>query len=338
MARSSDYRASQNIEVLIKKETTVGTAVTADMVKYQVTSFSIPEASVPVEYSAQRAGQFTQTSTQGHHSEGTKMWTFDLTMRGTPTAMKIACDSVFEDNASEFVLNNDYEFPQASYKHASTSSPGTYTVFFQNGGSGDTNAHMVLSGCVGTGFTITEDIGSEGGEAVLTINLATAYMPVYTNTSPTGTTTCDEDTPKNIRNLSHTNTHIDVGGTDHEQTLHSFNVTVTRPIERIGFVNTTSGQYYPHGYAMTGPFEVTGSMTVVKNTDVDDLKARFYDGNTVGIEIGESSGMAISATKAYLNEPTVDNGGPMLMETIPFTVVSADAVDTTTEMLGITWA
>ena len=87
---------------------------------------------------------------------------------------------------------------------------------------------------------------------------------------------------------------------------------------------------------MTGNFEITGSMTVIRNDDVHDLLAKFYDSNTVDINIAESSGFAIALDKCLINEPTIDNGGAVLTETIPFTVVGADDISSSTKMLGIT--
>ena len=89
---------------------------------------------------------------------------------------------------------------------------------------------------------------------------------------------------------------------------------------------------------MTGGFEVSGSMTVIRNDDVHDLLAKFYDSNTVDINIQESSNFAVALDKCLLGESTIDNGGAVLMQTIPFTVVGADDVSSTTKMLGITIA
>ena len=91
---------------------------------------------------------------------------------------------------------------------------------------------------------------------------------------------------------------------------------------------------------MTGGFEVSGSMTVIRNEDVHDLhdSGRFRDSNTVAVNIAESSNFAVAIPKAFINEPSIDNGGAVLMETIPFTVVGADDFSSASKMLGITIA
>ena len=343
MSQATNYFPSQNVSVWIEKETKVGrsqddTVDNAGLTKLQVTSFSIPEASVPVEYSAQRAGMFTQTASQGHHSQGTKMWTFDTTLRGTPTSVLLATEAVFEQASSEAVLYNNYTFPTASYEHDSTSTPATFNIRFIDAGADATKHNIICRGCVATGFTLTEDIGSEGGELVCTINWATAYMPDNVTAQADDDITSaayDTGTPKNIRSLDTSTTGIN-GGSLEKLVIQSWELSVNRTLERVHYIDSTDGQFEPFGYAMTGGFEVTGSMTVIRNDDIASLLAKFYDSNTVDINIAESSGFAIALDKCFLNEPSIDNGGAVLMETIPFTVVGADDISSATKMVGIT--
>ena len=336
MAQATNFFPSQNVEVWYQKESQVGNQPDdSGLKKLQVTSFSIPEASVPVEYSAQKSGQFTMTSSQGHHSEGTKLWTFETVLRGTPDSVLLATEAVFEDASSEAVLNNDYTFPSATYVN-DASSASTFEFRFINGGSDATLHNLVLQGCVGTGFTLAEDIGSEGGELVCTINWATAYYPTYSS-DDVASPAYDTGTPKNIRSLQSSSTGIN-GGSLEELVISSWELSVSRTIERIHYADNTSGTFEPLGYAMVGGFEVTGSITAIRNDDIHDLIAKFRDSNTVDINIQESSNFAIALDRCFINEPSIDNGGAVLTETIPFTVVGADDISSTTKMVGITIA
>tara|TARA_Y100001963_G_scaffold33588_1_gene46641 strand:+ start:335 stop:1384 length:1050 start_codon:yes stop_codon:yes gene_type:complete len=349
MSQAANYFPSQNVSVWLEKETKVGrsqddTVDNAGLKKLQVTSFTIPEASVPLEFSSARSGQFVTTATQGHHSQGTKLWTFDTVLRGTHDSVNLATDAVFEGGAdpSEAVLNNDYVFPTASYKHDSTSSPATFNLRFIDAGADATKHNVVLRGCVGTGFTLTEDIGSEGGELVCTISWATAYMPDNVSAQADddiGSAAYDTGTPKNIRSLASGSTGIN-GGALEELVVQSWELSVQRTIERIHYADTTNGSYEPFGYAMTGGFDVTGSMTVIRNDDVHDLidGGEFHNSTAVDINIAESSGFAIAMDKCLLGEATIDNGGAVLTNTIPFTVVADDDISSTTKMLGVSIA
>lgn len=337
MAQATNFFPSQNTSVWYQKESTVGSEPDdAGLKRLQTTSFTIPEASVPLEFSSARSGQFVTTASQGHHSQGTKLWTFDTVLRGTPDAVLLATEAVFEDASSEAALANNYSFPHATYKFGAGSA-STFDIRFENGGADSTAVNIECGACVGTGFTLSEDIGSEGGELVCTINWATAMMPVHSSTALGGTDAFDTGTPKNIRSLNAGTTGIN-GGALEELVIQSWELSCNRTIERIHYGDTTDGEYNPLGYAMTGGFEVTGSITCIRNDDVHDLLAKFYDSNTVDINIAESSNFAIALDKCLLNESTVDNGGAVLTQTIPFTVVGADDVSSSTKMLGITIA
>tara|TARA_R100000808_G_C2140855_1_gene148679 strand:- start:1068 stop:2093 length:1026 start_codon:yes stop_codon:yes gene_type:complete len=338
MAQAQNFRPSQDVSVHYQVEATPGTRPdNAGLKKLQATSFTIPEASVPVEYSSARSGQYVTTASQGHHSEGTKLWTFDTTLRGTPDSVLLATLGVFEDGSSEAELNNTYSYPVASYRVNSPSNCNTYDIRFHNAGAKDDVETVSAVGCVATGFTLSSDIGSEGGELVCTINWATGFKPTMIGDDLTSGA-YDTGTPKNIRNLHPANTYIN-DGSNEEIVIQSFELSVQRTIERIHYADNTSGTFAPFGYAMTGGLEVTGTITAIRNEDIYDLHdaGRFRDSNTVAIKIGESTAgdFTIDIPKAYLNEPSIDNGGAVLMETIPFTAVGADDISSASKMLGI---
>jgi hypothetical protein len=337
MAQATNYIASQNVSVWYQAETTVGASPdNTDLTKLQTTAFSLPEASVPVEYSTARSGQWTTLANQGHHSQGTKMWTFDTTLKGTPTAILLATQAIFEVGTTGAALNNDYAFPIVAYQDGSDTTPNTFELRFDGVGSDSTLNSLNCVGCVGTGFTFAQDIGSESGELVVTINWATAYQPSYVASALGGTSVYDTATPKNIRNLDIATTVMGA----QELVVASWELTCTRAMERISYQNATDADFKPFGYAMVGPFELAGSITSIRNQDTHDLNAKFYDGNTVVINIAESvaANFSIAIPTAYINEPTMDNGGAVLMQTLPFTVVGASTIGTSAPLITITAA
>jgi len=332
MAQATNYFPSQDVSVWIQDEAIVGTEPDdAALTRLQATSFTIPEASVPLEFSSARSGQYTTTATQGHHSQGTKLWTFDTTLRGTPFSVLKACQAVFEQGSSTAELDNDYTFDVAGYKVATGSGAKTHDIRFINGGSDTTNHNIEVSGCIGTGFTLSQDIGSEGGELVCTINWATGFMPVHSSTD-ISSPAYDEGTPKNIRNLALTTAEL--GSED--LVVQSWELSVQRTIERVHYSDITDGQFHPFGYVMTSPFEITGSLTVIRNDDVHDLLANFHNSTTMDMKLAEASNFSIDMDKVLLGESTVDNGGAVLMQTIPFTAVADEDIGGSNEqVLGI---
>ena len=336
MAQSQIYNPSSNVSVWIQNETIVGTEPDdAALTRLQTTSFTIPEASVPVEYSSARSGQFVTTATQGHHAEGTKLWTFDTTLRGTPTSVLLACEAVFEQGSSTAELDNDYIFPTTGYNVATGSGAKTFDIRFVNGGTKAAAETIECGGCVGTGFTLSEDIGSEGGELVCTISWATGFMPVHSATDITSPA-YDEGTPKNIRSVALTTAEL---GSGNDLVVSSWEVSVNRTIERVHYADITSGSFAPFGYAMTGGFEINGSLTVIRNETVYDLLASFYNSTSLDLKLAEASNFTIDMDKVLLGESTIDNGGAVLMQTIPFTAVADEDIGGSNEqVLGITIA
>jgi len=334
MAQSQVFNPSQNVSVWIQNETTVGSEPDdAALTRLQATSFTIPEASVPLEFSSPRSGQFTATATQGHHSEGTKMWTFETTLRGTPTSVLLACEAVFEQGSSTAELDNDYIFPTTGYTVATGSGAKTFDIRFVNGGTKAAAETIECGGCVGTGFTLTEDIGSEGGELVCTIQWATGFMPVHSATD-ISSPAYDEGTPKNIRNLALTTAEL---GSGNDLVVQSWEISCSRTIERVHYADITSGSFAPFGYVMTSPFEITGSLTVIRNETVHDLLASFYNSTALDLKLAEASNFTIDMDKVLLGESTVDSGGAVLLQTIPFTAVADEDIGGSSEqVLGIT--
>ena len=333
MAQATNFNPSQNVSVWIQNEAVVGTEPDdAALKRLQATSFTIPEASVPVEYSSPRSGQFTTTATQGHHSEGTKLWTFDTTLRGTPTSVLLACEAVFEQGTSTVELDNDYIFPTTGYTVATGSGAKTFDIRFVNAGTKAAAETIECGGCVGTGFTLSEDIGSEGGELVCTINWATGFMPVHSATD-ISSPAYDEGTPKNIRNLALTTAEL---GSGNDLVVQSWEISCNRTIERVHYSDITSGSFAPFGYAMTGPFEITGSLTVIRNETIHDILANFYNSTSLDLKLAEASNFSIDMNKVLLGESTVDNGGAVLTQTIPFTAVADEDIGGSSEqVLGI---
>ena len=337
MAYATNSVQSNNVSVYMKDETTVGTANVSSMNKYITTSFSVPELAYPLEYSSNRSGAQVALEGQGHHVKGLNLWTFETTMKATNAALRMVWGGVILDDpadAGSFVLNNTYAFNASAYAHGATSGvEGTHTIFFENVGSDTSSAkHMYYVGCVPTGFTLTAGIGSESGETLITVNWATGYAPVLTNTG-LSSPVADTGAVENIRSLHIDNT--DVAGQD--VVVQNYELSVTKNIERIHFSETTN--YNPFGYAMTGAMEVSGTLTVLRNSSIDALiDANAFSGSsTVAINIGQetAANYSIAIPKAYLGETSMDMGGAVMTQTLAFTAVGNNDVDTAAAMMTL---
>jgi|21_taG_2_1085346.scaffolds.fasta_scaffold00149_29 hypothetical protein len=328
MAQATNYSPTQNIALYKQDEAVVGTQVDDnDLKRMQVTSFTIPEASAPLEMSSQKAGQFFQEASQGRHNLESKMWTFDTTLRGSSGSLQWMGDSLFEDGGNPFILPENYAFPTSLYNKATSSGAKTKDIRLVGAGAGSSASNMEINGCICTGATFGQDIGAEAGEMTLTLNWATGFMPVHSSTAMGGTSTYDEYVPTNIRDNTIATTVLD----SQELVIHSWSVSINRTIERVGF-DTAVTNNPPFGYAMTGGWEITGNLNVIRNNDYHDLLGDFKDSAPKALTITNATAslFTLSCPQVLINEPTVDSGGSMLMANIPFTVVAPNTTGTGT--------
>ena len=289
----------------------------------QVTDFTIQHAGATLDVAPHKSGIYGQLESQGHHRPDTMMYEVNLTMRGTPTALLKSCNSLFGDGSSEASLT-----PAAStgtMKHG-TGTQTAATLLFKNGGSDATNISSVMVGCYCTSMTMREDVGTNGGEMVVESTFVTGYRPIE-NTLAASSETPDTDAPKNIFSLA-TQT-ID----SQPLVLNSWEITIARPLARIGYIDTTD--YNPYGYVQTGPYEVTGNLLTKRDDTIEDLATKLKgDSAGIAIALAESSGFTIAIPDAMIDNSQPENGDYML-QNIPF---RAFAASETAQIIGITIA
>ena len=84
---------------------------------------------------------------------------------------------------------------------------------------------------------------------------------------------------------------------------------------------------------------VFASNSYAKELPVYDLLASFYNSTSLDLKLAEASNFTIDMDKVLLGESTIDNGGAVLMQTIPFTAVADEDIGGSSEqVLGITIA
>jgi len=319
MAYASNHKASNSVIFHEGSESTVGTALASDGTynRLNVESFNIPIRSHGYSVSAPKSGLFTTTTDQSKHDGFGQTYSIDAQYKLTALSATRACASVLESASATATLSSGYTFPQANYVHGAGSAK-TQTIALDMAGPGATNDTMVYTGCVGTGMTITGDVGTDGGELKCAVNYMTGYAPVAGNYAFDGTINNEAGSAYNVRD--NIIAHTDVLGQDVR--LTSFELSISRPIEKIGFQDASTHNFDGWGYAMTGPFEVTGSVNVMFDTSVELFIANLHNSTagTITFGSGTSAGdYKITLANCLTGEVSVDNGGPALMATIPFT-------------------
>lgn len=271
-----------------------------------VTDYNIEQASAPIEVAPPRSGLYGHVESMGHHRPDTQTYEASLTMRGTPTAVLKSCLSLFGDGASAAELTPGSNTGTMKDNTANTSA---VTLLFENAGSDASNIDVIMPGCFCSSMTLSEDIGSNGGELVVNANFWSAYQPTEGTLTP-DSKTLDTASPKNIFSLS-TQT-LD----GNALILNGWSLTISRSLSRIRNQNTTD--YKPFGYVQSSPYEVSGTLTAKRDDSISALASKIKgDSAGIALSIAESSGFTLSCPDVMIDnsKPEV---GEFLMQTIPF--------------------
>ena len=284
MSLETNFFKTSDIKVYVADESAFGTPITASSgwSELPTTSFSLPEISAPVELATARSGAMAVELSQATHNLHTKVYTFDVTMKGSAVAIEKAMELMIEDSVSPYKLDGDYSFPDT----------------YKDGESVATQKTFIFAG-----------VGS-------------------------GTTTKISGVAKNIKDLSVYNMN---NGSARDLHIMSWEISLSRSVERIATKDYTN--YKPYGYAMVGQFEVTGSITCKRDSSIENLLATLSSG-AFALNLAEASNFTISVPKACVNESTMDSGGSIMMQTIPFIAYSEnpDASDGTENIFSLTIA
>lgn len=328
----TNFQASQGISLLFGSGAkALGTAhVAADQFDaLPVISFTVPHDSAALEVAAPRSGTLAQLEGQAKHRRDTNIWTFDVSFKGTPTAVLKSCLWAFGDGSSAAVLAATSGIGNGTNNSAGMTHGTSYgnaaTVIFSNAGSDATANDVVVRGCLAQSLTLKEDVGSESGQLVCDVTFWTAYPPVEEANTVAADTT-DSGSPKSIFDLTTTTLN------SQELLLNSWEVTMSRSLERVS--SQDYGNYLPFGYVQTGPWEVTGSLNVKRDDSIFSLISQLK-GNETGINLSlDGSTFAMDLPDVMVEGPsTADSGGSYQMQTIPF---RAFAASTTATIMSLT--
>ncbi len=322
---SSSFFPTKDVSVVVGTEITFGTATLAAGTwnKYQITDFTIPELAAPAETTPQRSDTTTQLDNSVHRRLDNKVYTFDLTLKGTAAALLFAGKVLVEDGASPIALAGDYSFP-AAYKDGSACTTAV-TVLFQNIGGNDTNKHLLAKSCVATNAEFTIGSGSNAGELMVKLTMLTAYKPDYSALVATSPVEDTASAKSIFDSLSFTMDSDPMFLTD-------FSLSIARTVERVGYKDDTD--YDPFGLAMTGMFEVTGSCTIKKDPNQDGMASNYIGNSGIPVDLSVT-GLAISIPLFIVEEGGNEKGGNIMMATVPFRAFG-DASNISINVVSIT--
>tara|TARA_Y100001938_G_scaffold28831_2_gene38907 strand:+ start:6412 stop:7443 length:1032 start_codon:yes stop_codon:yes gene_type:complete len=300
-----------------------------------VISYTMPYNSASLEMSPNRSGVYGQLETQGRHRPDLNTWNFDVSFLGSPNTILANCLWAFGDGASACDLTAAIGIGNGTagdmqMKHGATSTNHS-TVVFRNGGTDATAEDLAVRGAVIQSMTLKEDVASNAGQLTVDSTFWTAYPPTEEANS-ISVDTVDAAAPKSIFNINTGSVAGAIGLGGQDIMPLSWEITISRSIERIGSQDYSS--FLPYAYAQTGAWEVTGSITCKADDNTYDLIANLKGDSTgINLSIDEASGFAIDCPDVMIDASTLDNGGAALTHTIPFRALAAN---TTATIISIT--
>ena len=338
MAKSSIFQTSQQTNVIIGTEATFGTKVAADaaIIHMPVTSYSFSEvanhtlAVAPFRAGAGGATQSTEMVKAQRHD---RMYEITLDFMGSPQAINRVCLALFGDGDGTNVLLGS--MPTTSNINGSTAVP--VTLYFDKGSASAADTALSFKSCMCTSFTISGDIGGNGGVIMGSATFVTGFNPDKANISFSGgteTTIAAQTAYFNMHDLS-TTTITPSSGSAEDLVLFSFELNIARSVNRVGF-DTAANGFAPLGYVVGG-YEVTGSMTVKRDAE-SDAAITYADTAEPVCAISITDGtFALSAAKAIIDQASINFDDDGFKSVIPFRC-TYNAANTNNPVITITTA
>ena len=318
MTKSATFQTKQNTSVVIGTEVTMGTATLAagTTLEVPITDFSFSEIkkhSLSVAPPRVGSSAFTQSDDMVKWQRHDRMFDVSITFHATAQMIDRGCLALFGDGSTPNALLGSMP-SVVDYRHGQSNAVPV-TLWFENAGHDGATVDQYFTSCLCTGFTLTGDIGTNGGVVMGTATFQTAYAPTQgalTFTGGTHTLLTAQTTMFNMHDL--TVTALD----SEDLLLYGFEVNIARPVNRIGFDSGNS--FRPMGYSIGG-YEVTGSLNCKRDGEVDDS----ID-NTTGMALDIDTGVfQITGAKVFVDEAGISFDDDGWKQTIPlrFTYDSA---------------
>ena len=316
MAKSVTFQTKQDVSVRMITEATMGTSPTdTAYTTMPVTDFSFSERfGHSLTQAPQRSGvggmAMSDDMVRWQHHE--KMFDVSITFHATAQAINRVCLALFGDGDGANALIGS--MPSVTNFTHGGSNAVPVTLSFEGASHDGGTTDMYFTSCLCTGLTLTGDIASNGGVVMATATFQTGYEPTEAalTLSGTETTLTAQTTMFNMHDLQTTTLDSE------DILLYSFDVAISRPINRIGFDPDNS--YRPNGYSL-GAYEVTGNLTCKRDGEVDDA---INNSGAMALDL-DTTVFQITGDKVYVDNAGISFDDDGWKQTVPlvFTYNSA---------------
>ena len=314
MAKSATFQVGSNSSVVIGTEVTVGTACLAagETLEMPCTEYSFTEIikhSLGVAPIRAGIGGMTQSDDMVRWQEHDRMHEISITFHCSPKAIDRICLALFGDGTTPNVLLGSMPDEVQSHIKYGVANITPVTLWFENASHDGLATDQYFTSCVCTSFTMTGDVASNGGVVMGTATFVTGFAATAAALTFTGGTHELVTVHTSLFNMHDMTTAQTLDGED--LVLYSFELTIARPVERIGF--DSGNAFRPLGYSVGG-YEATGSLTCKRDDEVKDA----IDNKTGMILSLDTGVFHITAPKVFVDEAGISFDTDGWKQTVPF--------------------
>ena len=314
MAKSGTFQTKSNSSMVIGTEVTVGTAtlaagVTIEMPITDYTFTDINKHSLGVAPFRAGIGGMTQSDDMVKWLEHDRMHEISITFHCSPKAIDRICLALFGDGSTPNALLGSMPTEVQSHVKHGVANITPVTLWFENAAHAGLDTDLHFTSCMCTSFTMSGDVGSNGGVVMGTATFVTGYAATEAALTFTGGTHELVTVHTALFNMHDMTTAQTLDSED--LVLYSFEINIARDVQRIGF--DPGNSFRPSGYSIGG-YEVTGSLTCKRDGEIVDA----ID-NKAGVALSLDTGVFhITAPKCFIDDTSISFDDDGWKQVVPF--------------------
>lgn len=317
MAIGTNFKSSQGLKVVVGTEAVIGDGnLHGSGTWYQLPIIAPPtiiEGTSALDVGSQQVGNYIPNKHQMKQRLDNNMWEIQLQVIGT-SGMHEYSQGLYGLLGGSGTLASDYSPPDWTNGATNTFAEYPTQVIYVSGGSHDaTNVDQKFVGCVCKSAELSHSVDG-GGHPVLNLTFVTGYRGTSVN-EVAGLTISDKSNDGFAHFTSLTTQRVgDISSANYDVRAYSYNVSISRNIERVGYKDTTN--YEPYSYEMTGGFSVSGGITFKKDSNLANIN-NYFTNDTLGAFHLSGTGIDV---KLYglVSDATGDTGSAEIRNTVNF--------------------
>ena len=331
MAIGTNFKATQDLKVIIGTEATVGSGTLhGSATWYQLPMIAPPTINgnqVALDTGSQQTGIYIPNHNQMKQRLDNPIWEIQLQYLGTPDSNLAVMPYLTNFRHSSVAsLTSDYspaDMTQGASNGVTTSTNAQYgsaTIYIGGAGNGTSDNDLLYAGCVCKSIELSHSIDSNGGFPVITATFVTGYTVGGSNDiadgSGTTITWTDLSGDASVHWTSLTTSRVgDTSSASYDVRAFGYNISTSREIARVGYQDTTD--YEPYSYEQVGGFSVSGDVIYKRDSNFASINDYLRNDTVGGFKFSDGSGYTVELN-GKVSDASTDTGSPELRNTISF--------------------